>query len=60
MPEKVKPVGAVGGVVSSLTICVVTPLMLPTLSSAIHLTVVVPALLTLKLASTPRRPRCRW
>ena len=48
-----KPVGAVGGVVSSSTICVVTPLMLPTLSSAIHLTVVVPSLLTFRLAFAP-------
>ena len=38
---------------SSLTICVVTPLMLPTLSSAIHLTVVVPSLVTLRLALAP-------
>ena len=46
-------VGAVGGVVSRLTICVATPLMLPTLSSVIHLIVVVPLLLTLRLALEP-------
>ena len=45
-----KPVGAVGAFVSSLTIWLEMPLMLPTLSSAIHLTVVVPSLLTLRLA----------
>ena len=38
---------------SSSTTCVVTPLMLPTLSSAIHLTVVVPSLLTFRLAFAP-------
>ncbi len=48
-----KPVGALGGVVSSSTTCEVTPLMLPTLSSAIHLTVVVPSLLTFRLAFAP-------
>ena len=45
-----KPVGAVGGVVSSLTVWLETPEMLPTLSSAIQRTVVVPSLLTLRLA----------
>ena len=45
-----KPVGAVGAVVSSLTVWVETPEMLPTLSSAIHLTVLVPRLVMLKLA----------
>ena len=38
---------------SSLTVWVVTLLMLPTLSSAIHLTVVVPSAVTLKLALAP-------
>ena len=36
-----------------MTIWLLTPLMLPTLSSAIHLTVVVPSLLTLRLAVAP-------
>ena len=36
MLEKVKPVGAVGALVSSLTICVDGLEMLPTLSSAIQ------------------------
>ena len=53
MPEKEKPVGAVGAVVSSLTIWLEMPLMLPTLSSAIHLTVVVPSLVTFRLAFAP-------
>ena len=48
-----KPVGAFGAVVSSLTVWVVTVLMLPTLSSAIHLTVVVPRVVMLKLALAP-------
>ena len=48
-----KPVGAFGAVVSSLTVWVVTLLMLPTLSSAIHLTVVVPSVVMLKLALAP-------
>ena len=52
-PEKVKPVGAVGALVSSLTVWVVTPLMLPTLSSVSHLTVVVPSVLMLKVALAP-------
>ena len=51
-PEKPR-VGAVGALVSSLTVWVVTLLMLPTLSSAIHLTVVVPSAVTLKLALAP-------
>ena len=38
---------------SSLTVWVVTPLMLPTLSSASHLTVVVPSVLMLKVALAP-------
>ncbi len=38
---------------SSLTVCVETLLMLPTLSSAIHLTVVVPRVESLKLALAP-------
>ena len=50
MPEKVKPVGAVGALVSSLTICVAGLEMLPTLSSTIQVIVVVPWLVTLKLA----------
>ena len=50
MPEKVKPVGAVGALVSSLTTCVAGLEMLPTLSSAIQVIVVVPSLVTLKLA----------
>ena len=48
-----KPVGAVGAVVSSLTIWLETLLMLPTLSSAIHLTVVVPSVEMLKVALEP-------
>ncbi len=48
-----KPVGAFGAVVSSLTVWVVTVLMLPTLSSVIHLTVVVPRVVMLKLAFAP-------
>ena len=51
--EKVSPVGAFGAVVSSLTIWLETPEMLPTLSSAIHLTVVVPRVEMLKLAVAP-------
>ncbi len=51
--ENVKPVGAVGTVVSSLTVCVVTELMLPTLSSVSHLTVVVPSVVMLKVALAP-------
>ena len=39
--------------VSSLTVWVVTLLMLPTLSSAIHLTVVVPSVVMLKVALAP-------
>ena len=39
--------------VSSLTIWLLTVLMLPTLSSAIHLTVVVPSVEMLKLAVLP-------
>ena len=39
--------------VSSLTICELTLLMLPTLSSAIHLTVVVPRVVMSKLADAP-------
>ena len=50
---KVKPVGADGAVVSSLTVWVETLLMLPTLSSAIHLTVVVPSVEMLKVALEP-------
>ena len=38
---------------SSLTVWVETVLMLPTLSSAIHLTVVVPSVESLKLADAP-------
>ena len=38
---------------SSLTIWLLTPLMLPTLSSASHLTVLVPSVLMLKLAELP-------
>ena len=45
--------GAFGAVVSSLTIWEPTLLMLPTLSSAIHLTVVVPRVVMLKLALAP-------
>ncbi len=48
-----KPVGALGGVVSSLTIWLETPLMLPTLSSTIHFTVVVASVETLRLAFAP-------
>ena len=48
--ENVKPVGAVGALVSSLTVCVETLLMLPTLSSTIQDTVFVPRLVMLKLA----------
>ena len=51
--ENVKPVGAVGGVVSSWTTWEPTPLMLPTLSSAIQRTSVMPSLLTLRLALRP-------
>ena len=39
--------------VSSLTVWLETPLMLPTLSSAIHLTVVVPSVEMLKVALEP-------
>ncbi len=39
--------------VSSLTVWVVTLLMLPTLSSASHLTVVVPSVVMLKVALAP-------
>ncbi len=53
MAENVKPVGADGAVVSSCTVWVETLLMLPTLSSAIHLTVVVPSVESLKLAVAP-------
>ena len=45
-----KPVGAVGAVVSSLTVWLLIDETLPTLSSAIHLTVFVPRLVMLKLA----------
>ena len=38
---------------SSLTVWVVTPLMLPTLSSVSHLTVVVPSVLMVNVALTP-------
>ncbi len=48
-----RPVGAVGALVSSLTVWVLTPLMLPTLSSTIHLTVVVPSVVMLKVALAP-------
>ncbi len=51
-PEKPR-VGAVGALVSSLTVWVVTLEMLPTLSWAIHLTVVVPSVVMLKLAVAP-------
>ncbi len=51
MAEKVKPVGAVGALVSSLTVWVAGLLMLPTLSSTIHETVFVPRLVMLKLAA---------
>ncbi len=53
MAEKVKPVGADGAVVSSCTVWVETLLMLPTLSSTIHLTVVAPSVESLKLALAP-------
>ena len=48
--EKLKVVGADGAVVSSSTSWLETLETLPTLSSAIHLTVVVPRAVTLKLA----------
>ena len=48
-----KPVGAVGGVVSSLTFWLETELMLWTRSSMIHLTVVVPSVVMLRLALEP-------
>ena len=48
-----KPVGADGAVVSSLTVWLETLLTLPTLSSAIHLTVVVPSVEMLKVALLP-------
>ena len=51
--EKLRPVGALGAVVSSSTVWLLTLLMLPTLSSAIHLTVVVPRVVMLKLALLP-------
>ena len=51
--ENVKPVGAVGAVVSSWTTCEPTPLRLPTLSSAIQRMSVLPSLLTLTLALLP-------
>ena len=38
---------------SSLTVWLLTPLMLPTLSSAIHLTVFVPSVVTFRLAVAP-------
>ena len=44
-------VGAFGAVVSSLTVCVEIEETLPTLSSAIHFTVVVPRATMLKLAA---------
>ena len=49
--EKAKPVGAVGALVSSSTSWVWIVEMLPTLSSAIHFTVVVPGVVTSKLAA---------
>ena len=51
--ENASPVGALGAVVSSLTVWVETLLMLPTLSSVSHLTVVVPRVESLKLALAP-------
>ena len=42
--------GALGALVSSFTVCVPVAEMLPTLSSASHLIVVVPSVVTLKLA----------
>ena len=45
-----KPVGAVGAVVSSLTVWLLIDETLPTLSSTIHLIVFVPRLVMLKLA----------
>ncbi len=49
-PEKARLGGAVGPVVSSLTSWLETLETLPTLSSATHLIVVVPSVVTLKLA----------
>ena len=48
--EKAKAVGAVGALVSSLTSWLEMLEMLPTLSSAIHLTVVVPSVVMSTLA----------
>ncbi len=53
-PENTRPASARSArVVSSWTIWLETELMLPTLSSAIHLTVVVPSVGSLKLALAP-------
>ena len=51
MDEKPNPVGALGAVVSRLTSWLETLLTLPTLSSVIHLTVVVPSVLMSKDAA---------
>ena len=47
------PIVVVGAIVSICTVCVPTPVTLPTLSSAIHLTVVVPSAETLNVALDP-------
>ena len=47
------PIVVVGAIVSIFTVFVPTAVMLPTLSSAIHLTVVVPSVETLKDALEP-------
>ena len=54
-----RALGAVGTVVSSLTVWLETVLMLPTLSSAIQRTSVLPRVVMLKVALAPAT-RCRW
>ena len=53
MDENANPVGAEGAEVSSLTSWLELLEMLPTLSSAIHFTVVVPSAVTSKPALAP-------